>query len=144
MDSDTTRFSKASDVELPRGSMGLTRSYIRNSLYTEAKFLCQLEHCVHCQDKRVNFIYGDNGRILLLSYGAHGKNKWQNVVIMNVKNGEVNGSSYEHLLKQCFVTELHTKFAANPCGNARTSMHTHKHRQTTSKQELVRTSFKQI
>jgi hypothetical protein len=86
----------------------------------------------------------NNGRILLPSHGAHEWNEWQNVVIMNVKNGEVNGWSYEHLLKQCCVTELHTKFAASPCGNARTSMHTHKHRHTTSKQELVTTSFKQI
>ena len=136
MDSYTPRFSKASDVDLPTGSMELTRSYIRNSLYTEAQFPCQWEHCVHYQDKRVNFIYGDNRRILLPSYGTHGQSEWQNVVIMNVKNGEVNGWSYEHLLKQCFVTGLHTKFAANPCGNARTSMHAHNQQARTGQNEF--------
>jgi hypothetical protein len=33
----------------------------------------------------------NNGRILLPSHGAHGWNEWQNVVIINDKNGEVNG-----------------------------------------------------
>jgi hypothetical protein len=90
MDPDITRFSKASDVDLPTGSKDLTRSYFGNFLYTEAHFLCQWEHCVHCNDKRVNFIYGNNGRTVLPSHAAHEWNEWQSVGIMNVKNGEVN------------------------------------------------------
>jgi len=41
MDQDTTRFSKASDIDLPTGSKDLTRSCVGNFLYTEAQFLRQ-------------------------------------------------------------------------------------------------------